>query len=674
MLPTAMPLLRWLRRPRLLLAGLGLLLAAGTAGAVQRALLVGVSELASQPASLWLQAPRNDVLLMQEALQQQGFAAADISIVADGVPGAPLPDARAIHEALSRLLAQSRSGDFVLLYFSGHGTRWRDSSKRYQEPDGLAENFLARDVRGTIGSAGPLAGGLRDVDFDAWVQAFLARNVFVWSVFDTCSAASMTRSARAPAPPANGAAGEPDDEVRWRGLRSDQLVPAAAPRAQPGADSALRLPVAEAVPRARYVAFFASESHQVTPELRLPRGDRRARPQGLLTWAVVQSLQRRPDTWRALFNGVLSQYPAVIEELEARFPERELPSPVAEGNLDLPLFANTLEPLSTRPQWPAQRAGASLTLEAGQLDGLESRQGVLVLAQMADGTQRQAAATLTQADLAGAQLPVPAALRELPGSVQWYVTPAAEPASAVLRVRAERPLPAGLNLSYPAAVQRVQGQEQADVRWLDAGRPTQRLVPSSPELLGAEPGNDALPDLEAVRRRLQLLAQLKWFSRLMALAPERRLPGFEAQLELWEGERLLRSEPLPLAAQWPGPGPGQRNVLMVRNASGHSVDLAIVALDAQGVLRAVYPEPQGETNRFERGSAQAPALKRFELPDAASGRLWVVASPAQPHSAPRLFGMASASALADLRVRGQARPERARPLFATAVRWGRAAP
>ncbi len=109
--------------------------------------------------------------------------------------------------------------------------------------------------------------------------------------------------------------------------------------------------------RARYVAFFDSESHQVTPELRLPRNDRAAQPHGLLTWAVSESLSRRPATWRELYNGVLALYPPVIEELEARFPERELPSPVAEGNLDVPLFANSLQPLSTRPAWPARRIG-----------------------------------------------------------------------------------------------------------------------------------------------------------------------------------------------------------------------------------------------------------------------------------------------------------------------------
>jgi len=69
-----------------------------------------------------------------------------------------------------------------------------------------------------LGAGRALPGGLRDVDIDGWVRAFLARDVFVWAVFDTCSAASMTRSsAAAPANP-------PDDEVRFRGVRVDLLA------------------------------------------------------------------------------------------------------------------------------------------------------------------------------------------------------------------------------------------------------------------------------------------------------------------------------------------------------------------------------------------------------------------------------------------------------------------
>jgi hypothetical protein len=643
---------------------LAMLAAAACAGAAQRALLVGVSELVHQPASLWLQAPRNDVMLMRQALLKQGFAAADIAVLADGVSGAALPEAQRIHEALAQLLEQSRSGDFVLLYFSGHGTRWRDASKRYQEPDGLAENFLARDVRGAVGGSGALPGGLRDVDFDGWVQAFLARNVFVWSVFDTCSAASMTRGR---VPVTTGVvSGPPDDEVRFRGIRADLLAQSAA-----GASAAApTAPAAPAVPRARYVAFFASESHQVTPELRLPRKSRDAQPQGLLTWAVAEALQRRPATWRELFDGVLALYPPVIAELEARFPERELPSPVAEGNLDAPLFANGAQPLGTRPTWRAQRSGASLAIRAGQLDGLVQGQELRVLASLEDGTRRSAAAALAQLELAGAQLPVPAALRDVPGSALWSVTPLAEPAAFALRVRADKPLPAGLSLDYPASIRPARAGEdanEADLRWTDLGPAGHRLELLSPAL-GTGTGQVAA-DPAALRERLQGFARLKWFGELNRLAGGARLDGFEAALETWRADRMLRSEPLARSAT---PNPllaGERLVLHVRNTAGTSLDMVIVGIDAEGGLRPVYPDAAGASNRFERGTRELPAAKHFELPwlHSAGARLFVLATPAAPHSAPRLFGAGVDPALADLRVRGQFGAPKERQLFAAMI-------
>lgn len=644
-----------------------LMLAAGAgAGAAQRALLVGVSELVNQPSSLWLQAPRNDVILMRQALQKHGFAPGDITVLADGVSGAALPDAQRIHEALGRLLEQSSSGDFVLLYFSGHGTRLRDSAKRYQEPDGLAENFLARDVRGTVGTDTSLSGGLRDVDFDGWIQAFLARNVFVWSVFDTCSATSMTRSVAGATATAEGPA---EDEVRWRGLRPVQLrsVASEAPVAAPVP------PVSEPVARARYVAFFASESHQVTPELRLPRNSRGARPQGLLTWAVADTLERRPATWRELFDGVLALYPPVIDELAQRFPTRELPSPVAEGNLDAPLFANSAAAVSTRPVWRAQRTGAMLTLAAGQLDGLVPQQAVRVLATLDDGTVRSAPGQLTQVDLGSARLALPAPLRELPAAAQWSVSPLAAPASLALRVATARGLPAGLSLEYPASVVVAAASgPAADVRWVDLGAAGQRLELLSPELGGAG-GSGVIADPAAARRRLEALARLKWFGQLHAIARDAQFDGFEAQFEVWSGERLVRADAaqranvnlLPLRAD-------ERAVLSVRNSSGHSLNMVIVGIDARGVVRPVYPGDLGETNRFERGTREQPAAKRFELSwfDTPGSRLLVLATPASAFSAPRLFGAGPAEPVPDLRVRGLPRAESERAVFAAMVRWG----
>ncbi|MDR6887712.1 MULTISPECIES: caspase family protein [Variovorax] len=659
-----------------------LLATGGNAAAGQRALLVGVSELVNQPQALWLQAPRNDVMLMRQTLMKQGFAPADVTVLADGVAGASLPEAQRINEALARLLEQSRAGDFVMLYFSGHGTRLRDSTKRYQEPDGLAENFLARDARGSDSSGGSLPGGLRDVDFDRWIRAFLGKNVFVWSVFDTCSAASMTRSAAQ----AVEDTGPADDEVRFRGVRAGQLTGGGQLAvAQPAAASAAAVPPEPAsVPRARYVAFFASESHQVTPELRLPRKARNAQPQGLLTWAVAEALQQKPATWRDLFNGMLDLYPPVIEELESRFPARELPSPVAEGNLDLPIFSNAAAPLSTRPVWRAERAGGSLTLKVGLLDGLETGQEVRIVATLADGIQRTAQGRLAQVDLGSARLAVPATLGDLAQATSWSVTPVAEPASAALRVRSDSALPAGISLDYPASI-RAAADTQADVRWVDLGAAGGRLEVLSPALAaaaeaGVAPAGAVVRDAAEARARLQALAQLKWMSRLAELAKEGRIDGFDAVLEVRDESRVLRSADVRdtaggtlLLRQ------GERAELIVRNGSGHSIDLVVVGIDAQGILRAVYPEDLGEANRFERGTREAPASKRFALPWLKPGRaarLLVLATPAQARSAPRLFGAGMAEPATnapDLRVRGQLTPERDRQVYGAMLRWASAA-
>ena len=111
-----------------------------------------------------------------------------------------------------------------------------------------------------------------------------------------------------------------------------------------------------------------------------------------------------------------------------------------------------------------------------------------------------------------------------------------------------------------------------------------------------------------------------------------------------------------------------------------SVDLVIVGIDPQGGARQVFPEDPGETNRFKRGTREAPAVKRFELPwfNAEGGRLLVLATPAAPYSAPRLFGTGAGDAvaggaggagIAEVRVRGALQPEGERQTFAAMVHW-----
>ncbi|MBY4595606.1 caspase family protein [bacterium BD-1] len=636
---------------------LALCLATLPAHATQRALLVGVSELVNQPPEIWLSAPRNDVLLMRRALLAQGLTPANITVLADGVEGAELPGASRVHQALRDLLEKSSSGDLVVLYFSGHGMRWRDPERLIHEPDGLSEHFLARDARGRLGTGRALAGDIRDTDMDRWIQAFLARNVFVWAVFDTCSATSMTRSSRAaPTPEAQA----PEDEVRFRGLRAEQLATTAPEAVDP---PALAIPPAPPIARARYVAFFASESHQVTPELKLPRGDRNAAPHGLLTWAVAESLARKPATWRDLFSHVINLYPPVIEELERRFPSRELPSPVAEGALDVPLLTNAAPSLTTAPQWLAQRIGAKLTIPAGELDGLEPGIAVRISVQSPSGRVSHAVARVINTDASVSQVNVPPALAAQHAGSSWIVSPQEMPRGAMLRVAGAIDAVGGISLEYPASIELSSGQpgdlhiERADSRFKVTSALNTAVEFSTKEQLGGF---------------LQSAAVFRWLDRLTELASNRRIEGFSANLQLLEGERLLRTVPLQGAPNPPRVATGQRLAVEVLNQSGSSVDLRIVGVDARGRRYDIYPTSSAETNRFESGSRDRPTRKSFELPAELSqsgGRIALVAAPARPITTPRLFGVSPSFDLTDVRVRGQLTAARERQVQAASLRW-----
>jgi hypothetical protein len=634
--------------------------------AVQRALLVGVSELVNQPQSLWLQAPRNDVILMRDSLLRQGFAMDDITVLADGVANAQLPDAALIHEALAKLLRASQPGDFVMLYFSGHGTRIRDTAKQYQEPDGLAETFLTRDTRGSLGATtgggASLGGGIRDVEFDGWVNAFLAKNVFVWSLFDTCSAASMTRGADRAVSRAFT-----DDEVRFRGVSPSQLSASnvTAGRGAPPPQTK------EAIHKARYVAFFASESHQVTPELRLPRKKRDARQHGLLTWAVSEALKRQPETWRDLYHGVLDQYPPVIEELELRFPNREMPSPVAEGSLDYRLFSNQELSASVRPIWPALRSGLALTVKNGLLDGLEAQQSVRVSAIQSNGTAVSALGSIKAVELNSARLDIPSSLTSLSTDSSWSVTPVNEPTAIGLKVRFDVAPPSGFSLLYPASVQSV-SDGAYDVR-VSSAPPSGYRVEVLQNLNSAalSPSVNVLADAITLQKRLQDLAQWKWLVHITQLTKSTEIDGFSAWMEINQGGRLVRVDRMQSSATGKPLSAGEQAQLVVRNASGQSIDLLIAEFDERGGLRVLYPDSQSESNRFERGTRQAPSSKRFAVSSNAvqsGGRLVVVAGLVQPQSPPRLFGV-NVRERTELKIRGSLTPDKERQVFASLMRW-----
>jgi Caspase domain len=642
--------------------------------AVQRALLVGVSELVNQPQALWLQAPRNDVILMRDTLLGQGFKAENISVLADGVSGATLPETARIHDALGRILDESNAGDTVVLYFSGHGTRTQDASKTYQEPDALAENFLARDARGIVANTtagAAIDGGIKDVEFGAWIKSFLAKDVFVWSLFDTCSAASLTRSG-------SNVSNILSDDVRFRGVKVTDLAPNKNNKPNPISlhkSDYVSLPK-EASPKAQYIAFFASESHQLSPEMRLPRKQYYARQHGLLTWAVAEAFQHKPETWRQLYQGVLNAYSPVISELHGLFPNAELPSPVAEGDLDFKIFSPYKSSQIALPSWPAQRIGTSLVLKSGWLDGLESDQLVNVMASKNDGTVLAAEARMGMVKSTAGRLSVPAVLEGSGNIAAWSISPLSEPASVSLRVRADNAVSINALIAYPASIKRVSDAPfDAQVSLAPTGGYS---LQAAPELVSSSHLNQVvLVDNTALQDRLADLARWKWISRVVSVAKKMDVEGFSATLEVMDNGHLIRTDRLYGASTTKPLNAKETANIIVRNASGQSIDLLIVVQDQVGKLHAIYPENLNETNRFEQGTRLAHAMKRFSLPVnkiRSGGRLVVIAGLAQPLSQPRLFGVNLKDNISNVRLRGQLNADKDRQVFSSMLQWGDDAP
>ena len=316
---------RWMHSLVVVMAAL----ASATAHAERYAVLVGVSELAHQPRSLWLDGPRHDVAAVQATLAAQGITAARTTVLADGVAGATLPTQAAILQAMDALTPRLVAGDSVLLYWSGHGVRNPSPRKASQEPDGLDEYLLARDAQ-VHRRTGALHGAVRDAALGARIDAWQARGAQVFAVFDTCHAASSTRTA-APA------------GLRWRGLQTSQLG-----SGNPTTGLAEVLPAPRHRPAS--VVFYASESHQRTPEWK---------GAGLFTQALLAAWTPATPSYRALATTTLQHY----QRLAATLPMARSvwPSPLFEGDLDAPLWGRSTAPTTA----PLADAKPSMPLPSG---------------------------------------------------------------------------------------------------------------------------------------------------------------------------------------------------------------------------------------------------------------------------------------------------------------------
>ena len=338
------------------------------------AILVGASTYQNLKEQYWLKGPANDVTLVRTYLTTAApvhFDAANVTVLADGIAGAPAPTLAAIRGAFADLTARVQPGDFVYLHFSGHGTQ-APTAHPETELDGLDEVFLPVDVGVWKDDTSGVENGLVDDEIGTMLDALTAKGADVWVVFDSCHSGTVTRGA-----PSG------DEEVRTRmlppealGLSADQVEEIASraapdPRAQP-------VPPIKANGKGGHlVAFFAAQTNEQTPERNLPRGKPGRLPQGVFTWTLFEALAEYPGaTYAQLSQEILRKY--AVKSLARS-------TPLFEGEMDRVVFSGAPSPRVA--QWPATVDGGVFSVPAGRLQGLSEGAVMAVMKSAADPTE-----------------------------------------------------------------------------------------------------------------------------------------------------------------------------------------------------------------------------------------------------------------------------------------------
>lgn len=430
------------------------------------ALLIGVNEYQNLAERWWLKGPGNDVQLVAEYLTTQApvpFAPENVTVLSDGVEGAPVPTLAAIRQAFADLTAEVQPGDFVYLHFSGHGTQ-APALDPSTELDGLDELFLPADIGPWSNQVGAVENALVDDEIGALIDGLRAKGANVWAVFDSCHSGTVTRSLEAE-----------DEEVRTRQLSPsvlgldpeamEDVVTRSIGDPRDGAEAPFD-PVSGK--EGSFVAFFAAQTNEVTPEKNLPKGKPDRRPQGVFTFTLFEVLAEYPS----------ATYGQIGQEVLRRYSVKNLArsTPLFEGDLDQVAFSG--EAGGRVAQWQAEVTEAGFTIPAGSLHGLSEGATLAVMASAADADDAALGfVTLTSVDTftatgqpveaegkaLPAELPKGVTLRKLDEALDFTLTvalppPGSAPADALLAALDDLTASAGPRLNF------VPADQDADLR------------------------------------------------------------------------------------------------------------------------------------------------------------------------------------------------------------------
>ncbi|WEZ83603.1 caspase family protein [Rhizobium sp. 32-5/1] len=169
---------------RILPASLLLAAVASPLQAADRALLIGIGTYESLPPEMFLHGPKNDVVAMQDLLTKNlDFAPDSIRI---------LKDTEATRDAILSsindwLIKDTKDGDRIYLYFSGHGLQVKDLSK--DEEDGMDEALATYNIKAVDTD---WSNVILDDDIEPLLEKMKGRVVTL--VIDACHSGTISRS------------------------------------------------------------------------------------------------------------------------------------------------------------------------------------------------------------------------------------------------------------------------------------------------------------------------------------------------------------------------------------------------------------------------------------------------------------------------------------------------
>ena len=255
----------------------------GLAHAEKHALLIGVGNYTYDVSDL--KGPPHDVEALKDLLMEKwGFDEANITTLVDRVAGRD-----AILGALDKIAEQTSSGDFVLVYFSGHGTSWYDPENRVLQQGDLTPNtgaLIPADVNTKQGVEAVMAKliiGTRDLRprFEK-----LDKGRQVLAVFDACYSGNSVRSVLARSQGALAPSGMPKSQDVFANL-GDLTQPS---------DYTLEVNDDSAYPYQNVVYISASSMREVALDILDGRNTIDGRPHGALTDAMLRGLSGEANT------------------------------------------------------------------------------------------------------------------------------------------------------------------------------------------------------------------------------------------------------------------------------------------------------------------------------------------------------------------------------------------